>query len=167
MNFKVTYPAPSDIEKMCLIAEKIFSAEADTTQTKPTVENTLDLISIEKNTLVCIKENGEVVAWTVVLPTSKNNMNRFLSGEITERELSFESKKDPSFEALYLMAGITLPLYRKRGLSLQLITYQIDYFKHKYNMRDFYSLPFSESGKSLIQKISANLNIIIKIPSNI
>jgi hypothetical protein len=166
MNHQIIHPTQSNIKKMCVIAEEIFGAEEDNTQTKPTVENTLSLIAIEKNNLVCIKDGEEIVAWTVVLPTSKENMDNFLAGKITEKELSIESKKNPLFEALYLMAAITLPTYQRKGLAFDLIKYQIEYFKDKYNIQNFYSLPFSENGMSLMEKISTDLSMVIKIPSN-
>src|SRR3989338_10686382 len=100
---KISYPTIEDSAQMNVVAEEIFGAEEDTTQTKPTIENALKLIAIDKNNFVCVKDGEKIIAWTVTLPTSKQNMNEFLDGKITERELSERSKKNHSFETLYLM----------------------------------------------------------------
>lgn len=150
---------------MNVVAEEIFGAEEDTTQTKPTIENALKLIAIDKNNFVCVKDGEKIIAWTVTLPTSKQNMNEFLDGKITERELSERSKKNHSFETLYLMAGITLPEYQRKGLYSLCRKYQIEYFKTKYGIHDFYAMPFSPEGEKALAKVEKNLKIQIKIPS--
>lgn len=162
MNNNIQYPTIEDIQKMTVVAENLFETSEDATQAEPTVENTSQLVAIDKNTLVCFKDNDTVIAWSVVLPTSKVNMNNFLSGKITEKQLSDESKKNHSFEALYLMAVITLPEYRRRGLSFQLVQYQIEYFKSVYGISDFYTMPFSFEGEQVLKKLVDGLHIPIK-----
>ena len=124
---KISFPNQSEIEETNKIAEELFGTEKDETQAKPTLENALELISIEKNNFICLKDGDKIIAWSVVLPTSKESMEHFLKGKINERELFDISVPNPSFEALYLTAVIVLPQYRKKGIGSSLIKKQIEY----------------------------------------
>ena len=161
MKGKISFPNISDIEKTNKIAEKLFGIKEDETQVKPTLESALKLISIEKNNFICLKDNDKIIAWSVVLPTSIKAMKRFLKEKINERELFDISMSQPFFEALYLTAVIVSPKYRKKGISSSLIKKQIDYFKKKYGISDFYALILTEEGKKLIKAIGRDLHIKI------
>ncbi len=161
MKGKISFPNISDIEKTNKIAEKLFGIKEDETQVKPTLESALKLISIEKNNFICLKDNDKIIAWSVVLPTSIKAMKRFLKEKINERELFDISMSQPFFEALYLTAVIVSPKYRKKGIGSSLIKKQIDYFKKKYGISDFYALILTEEGKKLIKAIGRDLHIKI------
>lgn len=114
IKIKISFPKISDIKKTNKIAKNLFGTETDETQAKPTLKTALKIISIEKNNFVCLKDNNKIIAWSVVLPTSKESMKRFLKKEINERELFKISMSQSFFEALYLTAVIVLPKYRKK-----------------------------------------------------
>ncbi len=158
---KISFPSILDIQKTNRIAKELFGTEKDDTQAKPTQETALKLISIEKYNFICYKNNDEVIAWSVVLPTSKESMHDFLEGKINERDLFTTSLSKPAFETLYLTAVIVLPKYRRNGIGSSLMKKQIEYFKEKYKIDDFYALTLTQEGKKLIEAIGRDLHVKI------
>jgi len=166
MDYKIKYPANKDIEKMNRIALELFGPGGDS-MVEPNLENAEKLISLEKNNLICFKENNQPISWALVLPTSREKAERFLKKEITELELFNRSVEKPLFESLYLFSVVTLPDYRKRGLSSRLVKYQIEYFRNKYKIKDFYAWALNPEGKSLIESLKKNVEPRIRIISEV
>lgn len=161
--YKINFPNNKQFEKMNAIAIELFETESDDTQASPTLENCLRVVKKEKYNFILVKDtNDELMGWSVVMPTSLEVMDNFLSEEITERELLEISRIDSKFEALYLFAVIVLPEYRKKGLAKFLFKTQIEYFKEKYNINNIYSWWFSEEGKKLGDSLEKELDVEIK-----
>lgn len=159
---EIEYPNDTDIQQTNLIAVELFDTDNDPDQAPPTMENAKLLIGLNKNNFICIKENNKVIAWSVVLPTSTENKDKFLSKEITEKDLFEYSVNKPKFESLYLMGVIVLTEYRNKGLGYELLKKQIEYFKNNFSINDFYAMTLSEEGVGLLSKTEIKLNI--KIP---
>lgn len=161
--YKITFPNNEDLEKMNAIAIELFQTENDDTQASPTLEKCLQVIKKDKYNYISINDDkGEPIAWSLVMPTSLEVMDNFLSEEITERELLETSRSDDKFEALYLFSVIVLPEHRRKGLGQFLFKTQIKYFKDKYNISELYSWWFSEEGKKLGDSLEKDLGIEIK-----
>lgn len=161
MKGEIVYPSISEIEGTNRAAVHLFGTDVDEDQAQPTLENALALIGLDKNTFICLKDEGKIVAWSVVLPTSREDMNDFLSGKITERELFDRSVSSPSYEALYLTAVVVLPEHRKQGIGLRLMKHQIEYFRQKYGIADFYAYTLNEDGKRFAHNLERELKIAI------
>lgn len=146
---QIHFPDIKDFEEMTIIGEQIFYTEDDDTQSKASVENCIGISNVDPYCYVSIKENDKNMAWSIVLPTSIDNMNKFLKGEINEAQLSEASKSNPCFECLYFMAVIVLPEYRKMGLAKFLLKEQIKYFQEKYSIDKFFGWIFTKDGNLL------------------
>jgi len=79
---KIKYPNDSDIHQTNLVELELFGTENDPDQATPTMENAKLLIDLNKNNFICIKDKNKVIAWSVVLPTSTENKDKFLSKQI-------------------------------------------------------------------------------------
>ena len=160
--YQITFPTTKDLEKMNVVAKELFHTEDDNTQASPTMYNSLQIIGKEKHNFISINDNtGQPIAWSVVVPTSFEVMDKFLNKKITEKELLEISSIDNKFEALYLMAVVVQPDYRKKGIAKFLFGTQIKYFKNKYDINHFYSWYLSEEGKKLGLSIEKDMNIKI------
>lgn len=166
MKYQIEYPTREDLIKMEKVAIDVFGVP-DKDMVAPSPENDLKLIGIDKNTFVCFKEKGEPIAWSLVMPTSKVNSDKFLSEEINEKVIFEDSTKKHSFESLYLFVAIVLPEYRRKGLATELMSYQVNYFRDKYNIKDFYAWTFSKEGEILIKAIEKTNNILVRYISRI
>ena len=161
--YQISFPNNKQLEKMNTVAMELFHTENDDTQASPTLEKSLQVINKEKYNFISINDdNNEPIAWSLVMPTSLEVMDNFLSEKITERELLETSRADDKFEALYLFAVIVLPEHRRSGLGQFLFKTQIEYFKEKYNITEFYTWWFSEEGKKLGDSLEKKLGIQVK-----
>lgn len=166
MEFKIQYPIEEDFLIMNKVALREFGVP-DENMVSPTLENDLSVQGLEKNNFVCYKENEIPIAWSLVLPTSKEIKNKFLKEEINEKQLFEASIKNPSFESLYLFVAIVLPDYRRKGLAKELISYQIKSFKDKYKITDFFAWIFSTEGEKLVKSLEKDNLIKVDFISRI
>src|SRR3989344_1845041 len=97
------------LSKMLNIAEKFFGTARDTHQIPITMESFYRLQRLHPKTIVYRLESGEPISWVVVLPTQTKLMEKFLTGELDERELLDMTKPQNQYEAIYLCAAFTVP----------------------------------------------------------
>lgn len=166
MEFTIQYPTEKDFLKMNEVALKEFGIP-DENMVSPNLENDLMVQGLENNNFICYKENEIPIAWSLVLPTSKEIKGRFLNGEINEKKLFEISTKNPSFESLYLFVVVVLPEHRQKGLAKELMNYQINYFKDKYNINDFFAWIFSTEGDKLVKSLERENSIKVDYISKI
>ena len=148
------------LDSMMKIAELFFGTETDPDQMPINQESADKLLSIHKNTIVYkIDENGNPIAWVVVVPTSINVMNQFLKKEITEKELLDKAVEEKKFDTLYLCAAFVLPEYRRKGYAKELFEEAINGMPNG-NNATLYCWLYSEDGKKLVAALSG----VIKRP---
>lgn len=152
-----------DLEKICEIAENVFGTAEDPDQVDANLENSLKLRSVDSHSILVEKEGDTLVGWAVAMPSSLENMRAFLNEDISERSLFDLSVETVKHEALYLMAVIVLPEFRRRGVGKRVITKQLDYFLEKYpSISQVYAWPWSEGGEALIQSLSGEFDILVR-----
>jgi predicted GNAT family acetyltransferase len=158
------FPTVDELRECMEAAEQYFHTADDQTQSEATVESCQKTIAVEPHAFVIERLDGKLAAYSVALPTSQALKEDFLSGRITERELSAKAKTYPVFESLYLAVTFVLPAYRKRGIDSRLCKEQIEYFKSKYSINNYYAWAWSDEGKALISTIERDLKISIALP---
>lgn len=144
-------------ERMAAIAEEIFGTEADPDQISITDESRAKLDSLTPHWCSDrFDEDGEPVAWVVVVPTTKEIAHRFLDGSITERELLEQTQPQERYEALYLCAAVTMPAYRRQGLATSLFQEAIDAIPHTEDCLLF-AWTYSDDGRNALNGIARGL----------
>jgi hypothetical protein len=102
--------------KVLKISEEFFGTESDPDQMPISQESADKLTSIHPDAVVYKFDGyGNPVGWAVVVPTSEQIMEKFLSQKISERQLLDEAAQEKKSEAIYLCAAFTLPDYRRRA----------------------------------------------------
>jgi hypothetical protein len=86
------------------------------------------------------------VAWLLVIPTTIELMNRFLTKEISEKELFELTPPDTSYEALYLCSGLVLEEYRRKGIIKGLALNAIEDIKKDHPLQCLFTWAFSKEG---------------------
>lgn len=166
MAYDIVYPNRQDIDKANDFTLETFG-EPEAGMVAPTLENALAVIGLEKNSFVCIKEGDEPIAWSLVLPTRREDMEEFLAQRITEQELFDRAKAHPSFESLYVFVAVTRPEHRLKGLAAKLLEYQIGYFKKQYDIKDFYAWILTPEGKALTESLEKKLGQKVRVLSRV
>lgn len=151
------------LNKMLNIAEEFFGTSSDPDQMPITKESFYKLQQLHPKTVVYKLENGEPISWVVVLPTQIELMEKFLKGEINERELLDLTKPQDEYEALYLCAAFTVPEHRRKGYIVEMFKEAIRDIPHTKNTRLF-AWPFSREGRELAEKLNTSLDnqVLIK-----
>jgi predicted GNAT family acetyltransferase len=107
------------------------------------------------------------VCWILLIPSTQETMEEFLSGKIPESEILKQSmdakKEDRGFECIYLCSAIVLPEFRNRGIAKKLTIEAITSMQKDFDIRTLYSWPFSNEGKKLSMLIGVLTSLPVKI----
>lgn len=159
------FPTLEELEKSVEAGERCFHSADVPSESEVTIENCQKIIAIDRHAYIIERVEGKFAPYSSVLPTSMAVKDDFLSGKITERELLAAATSQPAFETLYLLVSFVLPEYQRKGIALRLMKKQIEYFKKKYGINDYYAWAWSSEGKILISAIGRDLKIHIALPS--
>jgi len=102
------------LQKMLAIAEEFFGTENDPNQMPITMESFYTLQTLHPDTILYKTKNNDPISWVVILPTQKELMEKFLNKDINEKELLTMTKKQDTYDTLYLCSAFTMPKYRKQ-----------------------------------------------------
>jgi len=148
-------------EKARQIAESFFGTNDDPTQIKISVEAFEKFKSISPDSILYeIDEKGEPISWVANLPTTKELMNKFLNGEINERELMDLTTSQGRYSAVYLCAAFTLPEHRRKKLASKLMNESISRIPLIENF-DLFSWSVSPEGLSMVKNMEREIGKII------
>lgn len=152
--------------KMDAIAESIFGTEENPDQIPITVESGEKLDKLTSHWIKYrLDEKGDPIAWAVVVPTTKELAEKFIGGEINERQLLDLTTPQEYYSAVYLCAVITVPNHRRKGLGLQLFKEAVTSIP---TTEDFilFVWPVGEGGLELTQKVAQDLGKQLLIRSH-
>jgi GNAT superfamily N-acetyltransferase len=90
-------------------------------------------------------ENGPV-AWLLVIPTTTDLMNRFISREINENELFEMTIPGEKYEALYLCSALVLEEYRRKGIIKRLALKAIEDIRKEHPLKALFVWSFTKEG---------------------
>lgn len=134
------------------------------------VKNDPEQLSIDENVLKLLHDihpatTGEKsteegpVAWTIVIPTTYEVMNKFLRGELNERELFEHTLNDAAFEAVYLCSALVLPEYRGKGFAKELACNSIKAIRNDHPIKQLYYWEFSGEGTKLAEAVAKEVGL--------
>ena len=135
-------------------SEEPFSVVADELQMPATPEAFQKLLSLDSNSVIWkLNESGEVVSWIAVVPTSQNLAEKFLNGNITERQLFCMTEYTETYEALYLCAAYTHPEHRRFGYVSEMFKESLSKIRSVIDAQLF-AWPITSDGEYLTQNFS-------------
>ena len=156
----------SDFDLTGKISEDYFGTEGDSDQISVSEENKSWIYHNVLDYFCVLRDSSKIIGYTLMLPCSRNLMERFISKDISEFNLFEEIKKFYSGErpeVIYLCASVVDEKYRHRGLAsssfIETIKRVTDDLKIKPIL--FY-WGFSEEGKGLAEKVASVTGLEIK-----
>jgi hypothetical protein len=151
-----------NFERMVRLANEFFEAKSDPEQIDID-ETVIDrLAKIHPETMGEVADDNGPVAWSIVIPTSNDTMERFLNGTINELELLKRSEQSNNFEAVYLCSALVLPEHRGKGFAKKLITNSIRMIRQDHPITALYYWAFSSEGDALSKTISEELRLPLR-----
>jgi ribosomal protein S18 acetylase RimI-like enzyme len=152
----------SNFERMLQLADEVFASKTDSNQIDVN-EGVLDhLRRIHPATVSAHEEEGGPVAWVLVIPTTQDLMNRFLTCEISERELYERTPLDVKYDALYLCSAMVLEEYRRKGLAKKLTLEAIDEIRKDHPIQSLFVWTFSREGMLAAKSLANSVGLPLK-----
>jgi uncharacterized protein YdeI (YjbR/CyaY-like superfamily) len=144
----------SNIDRLIKLAEETFAMNNDPSQLQVDQAVRDRLISIHPATMSEFSNENGPVAWLLILPTTLDLMERFITREITEKELYELTSPNDKYEAIYLCSGLVLDEYRRKGIIKQLALKAIDDIRRDHPIRCLYNWAFTEEGDRVAERLA-------------
>lgn len=142
--------------------DEVFGVSDDPFQIPVTKEAWDKMMSLHPDSILYRSDGADnLMGWLGMVPTTKELMNKFINGEISEREMFNMTEKQNISEALYLGGVVVLPEYRRKGLAKELLKEAIRNFRKINPQIILFYWAFSNEGKKLAEKVSRELHIEI------
>jgi hypothetical protein len=136
----------SNYQRLIKLAEEVFAVKSDPDQLDVSQEVIERLKKIHPATVSEFSDENGPVAWLLVIPTTSDLMNRFLSKEITEKELYNLTPLNTPYEALYLCSALVLEEYRRKGITKRIALKAIEDIRKDHPLKCLFVWTFSKEG---------------------
>lgn len=136
-------------ERMIALADEFFGAKNDPDQISVTEDSMNRLRQLHPGTLTEESDEEGPLAWILVIPTTRELMEQFISGAINERELLEQTPIGVVYDSLYLCSALVLPEQRGRGLARRLLTRAINTIRQDHPISSLFFWSFSTAGERL------------------
>jgi len=144
---------------MITLAEQFFTTKNDPEQLAVDAAVMEQLRGIHPATLSEARNEDGPFAWVILIPTSHEAMERFLTGEIGERQLLAMNDVGSQCTAIYLCSALVLPEHRGKGVARRLAIDAIHSMQHDYDITDLYVWAFSLRGRKLAESIALSCRL--------
>jgi ribosomal protein S18 acetylase RimI-like enzyme len=139
--------ALSNFERMLQLADEVFATKDDPNQLDVNEEVLEHLRLIHPATVSEYDDGHGPVAWVLLIPTTLNLMNRFIKGEISEKDLYQLTPLNVKYEAVYLCSAMVLEEYRRKGIAKRLTIESIKSIRNDHPIQSLFVWNFSEEGE--------------------
>ncbi|MFH1118181.1 MAG: hypothetical protein V1775_00040 [Bacteroidota bacterium] len=136
----------SNYERLIQLAEEVFAVKNDPDQLDVDQEVITRLQKMHPSAVSEYNDGNGPVAWLLLIPTTQHLMERFLSGEISEKELFDITPAYADYDALYLCSALVLEEYRRKGIVKQLALSAIKNIRKDHPVKSLFVWPFSNEG---------------------
>ena len=153
------YAGKNNLARMIQMVDEFFDARNDPSQLSVDDEVIQDLKNLHPDTLTEKATADGPVAWMLIIPTTKELMERFITKQINERELYEMTLTQKNFDVIYLCSAFVLPEYRRQGLAKDLAIKAVNSIRRNYRIEALFYWAFSEEGKRLAESISEELSL--------
>ncbi|HXK36492.1 MAG TPA: hypothetical protein VJ553_02830 [Candidatus Paceibacterota bacterium] len=153
----------SIIAKEMEIAERIFGTRQDPDQIPINRKSLRKLMTLSPEAIQHkLDERGEPIAWVVVVPTTKELMEEFLQGRLTERQLFDRTEPRNEYDALYFSSAITVPEHRRRGIAIELFQRAVERIPHPSDVAIF-AWPTTDDGRAMAKALAGRFGIEVRL----
>ncbi len=151
--------ALSNFERMLQLADEIFASKTDPDQLDINPGVLDHLQEIHPATVQEYDDGNGPVAWVLIIPTTRELMNQFLSEQISERQLYEQTLLKEKYDAVYLCSAMVLKEYRRKGLSKQLSIEAIEAIRKDHPVEMLFDWPFSAEGQLCAEAIATAVKL--------
>jgi predicted GNAT family acetyltransferase len=146
--------ALSNFERLIQLADDVFAVKSDPSQLEINPGVRKRLLQIHPSTMSEHIEGNGPVAWVLMIPTTIELMDRFLTGEISEKELFELTPLNASYDAIYLCSALVLEEFRRKGITRKLALKAIEKIRRKHPLKTAFVWAFSPEGDIAAETIA-------------
>ena len=136
----------SNFERMLRLADEVFASKQDVNQLDINEEALDHLRVIHPATVSEFDDGNGPVAWLLLIPTTSELMNQFLTGKISERQLYELTPLNEKYDSLYLCSAMVLEEYRRKGIMKKLLLDAFERIQKDHAIRSLFVWTFSKEG---------------------
>ena len=155
-------PLPN-FSRMLSLIDEVFDTRKDPNQLQVNQQVMKKLGKIHPATLSEFADENGPAIWVLVMPTTTNIMNDFLSRKISEKDILTKTRPGDKYTCIYLCSATTLPEYRGKGESKKLCLQAIKAICKDHPIETLFVWPFTKEG----EKLAASLAKACKLPLRI
>ena len=144
----------TNYQRLIKLAEEVFDFRNDPDQLNVDQEIMARLKEIHPATMSELSDENGPVAWLLVIPTTTDLMNRFVSKEISEKELFELTPINEEYGALYLCSGLVLEEYRRKGIIKRMALKAIKDISKDHNLKYLFSWAFTKEGDLAAEELA-------------
>ncbi len=141
-------------ERMIQMAEEVFAYKNDPDQLNINQDILERLHRIHPSTVSEYNEGNGPIAWLLVIPTTKDLMNRFIEKKISEKELFELTPLDIAYDTLYLCSAMVLEEYRRKGIIKDLVLKAIEDIRKEHPLKALFVWSFTKEGDLTAEAIA-------------
>jgi hypothetical protein len=143
-----------NLERMITLAGEFFKTKNDPDQISINKRSMTRLGKIHPSAMTERRNKKGPIAWMLVIPTTHNLMNKFISKEINEHQLLYKKPLQTTYDALYLCSALVLPEERGKGFAKRLAMNAVKSIKRQHPIKSLFYWAFSVEGKRLAMSIA-------------
>ena len=147
----------SNLQRLIQLAEATFDFRNDPDQLAVDAAVMDRLQVIHPATLAEENTAEGPIAWTLVWPTTKELMEAFLAGDLSERQLFEATPEKGEYQAIYLCSALVLPEQQRMGLAKRMLVKSIEAIRANHPITDLFFWPFSKEGERLAAVVASKL----------
>ncbi|MEZ5015396.1 MAG: hypothetical protein R2794_14020, partial [Chitinophagales bacterium] len=106
--------------------------------------------------------NGPFI-WILLIPTTKQWMEDFLSGRINEKQLFEQTAVGIPYTCIYLCSAMVLEEYRRQGRATEMTCNAIRAIQKDHKIETLFVWPFNEAGRKSAERIGKELGLEVRI----
>lgn len=150
-------------QRMIRLANETFQVHNDPLQLDVDEVIIERLQNLHPATLSQYTEGDGPVIWVLLIPTTTQIMNDFISEKIGENEMLDRTKPGNQYDCIYLCSALTLPEFRNKGLTRKLTIEAIEKIKKDHPIKNLFVWNFSKEGEWLSNAIALQLNLPLTV----
>ncbi|MBI4977076.1 MAG: hypothetical protein HZC28_06305 [Spirochaetes bacterium] len=151
-----------NLERMIKLADEAFAARKDPDQISVTSKDRKKLERIHPATMSQQENADGPVAWMLIIPTTHDIMNEFISGHINEKELLKRTPLKANYETAYLCSALVLPEMRGQGIAKDVAKKALTSMMQDHPIRELFYWSFSAEGDKLAYSLARHFKLPLK-----
>lgn len=148
-----------NFHRMFTIIDEVFATRNDPHQLQVDDAVIQKLVAIHPATLGELANSDGPLIWVLLIPTHKLVMEKFLAGEINERQILEQTYPGELYDCIYLCSVTTLREVRGKGETKKLCLNQINSIRSDHPIEALFVWSFSDEGELLADSLGRSCGV--------